>query len=165
MALSAYFSDIRSQLQAELEDKIGSDHFVEEFWSDEIVDVAEEISDNYGNQVSTNPLILCTVPNSTQSARRSLPTDTEDQIEILCWIVYEDSYDENRKLERAEKAVLLTQAYLSRVKFGTSFTQQRHIDSWDKTIEFENDEWVIYSLSGNLDVEVDLQKVIDNYES
>ena len=159
-----YLTKLRSDIRDYLVDKIGSDHFVEEFWSDDVIEAAAYLGGRR-NRLSQSPFVLVTVPSIITDATRSAPTDILDAVDVLCWIAARDTHDENRQVREASRAMVLTQAYLSQTRFGTSFSSEETINGWQKSIEFEDDEHVIYALRGTLDLEIDLQSVIDDYES
>jgi len=159
-----YETQLRDDIVSHLTTKMGSDHFIEAFWSDDILEATGFLGDRR-QQMSKNPYILVTIPTIDVEQTLAAPTDVIDNVEVLLWIGSRNAHEENWQTEEASRAMLLAMAYLSRTRFGLNFTSNETIRDWDRTIEYEDDEHVIYSLRGTLPLDVDLQSVIDNYEN
>jgi hypothetical protein len=159
-----YETQLREDIVSYLREKMGSDHFIEAFWSDDILEATAFLGDRR-QQMSKNPYILVTIPTVDVEQTLAAQTDVIDNVEILLWIASRNTHDEKWQTEEASRAVLLAMSYLSRTRFGLDFTSDETIRNWNRTIEYEDDEHVIYSLRGTLNVDVDLQSVINNYEN
>lgn len=144
--------------------KLGNNFHVEEFYSDDPFEAAAELRDNY-SRLSNYTYILLAVPSSVQQTFRGGQDQPQDRVRVALFVAANDNRDRNRAVDRVEEGVILSQAYLTNRKWRVSFSHEGHIEGWDKNIELEDDEGVIYSLTGNLDLELDLAEVITQYES
>lgn len=147
-----------------LEQNLGNNYQVQEFYSDDSFEAAAELRDNY-SRLSSYTHILVAVPTATQQNFRTGQDQPQDRVRVALFIAANDNRDRTRAVNRVEEGMLLSQAYLTDRKWSVSFSHRGFIQSWNKNIELEDDEGVIYSLTGDLNLELDLAEVITQYES
>jgi len=164
MAEISYLSSLRSDMTSYLSDKLDSEYNVHEFYSDDALEAAGEFGDKY-SRLTRSTQILLAVPSSVQQSFRGSQTAVQDRVRVALFVAANDNRDRTRAVDRVEEGVLVSQAYLSNQKWGVGFSHQGYIEGWEKTIELEDDEGVVYSLTGSINLELDLQTVITKYES
>lgn len=159
-----YLTALRDQIESHLDGKISSDATVGTFWSSDIIEFENYVAENQ-RRVGKHPHVYVTCPNFTQNSRRGIGTAAQDSVTVWVWVVYRDSRSEERLQTQADEISVLTRAYLSEKQFGLDFTNDNTIENWNVTVETETDDTIIYSVVGELDLEVDNAKLINTYES
>lgn len=164
MAKISYLSSLRQNMVEYLGKKLDNEYKIHGFYSDDALEAASEFGDRYSRLTNTTQILLA-VPSSVQQTFRGSQSAVQDRVRVALFVAANDNRDRTRAVDRVEEGVLVSQAYLSNRKWGVEFSHSGYIEGWEKTIELEDDEGVVYSLTGSINLELDLQTVITKYES
>ena len=156
------FTDVLTDVVSHLNNNI-KDYPVEPFYTNDSLEVVNEFVEN--QNLSRGPTLLCTVATSDQIDRRTIPTDVQEQMQINVFIGCRNARFQQEAFKEAETIAFLTQAYLAQVKFGTDYSNSEHPFGFTKDVEYLDDQLIVYRLRGNLELEISLNALIDQYES